>query len=295
MNHPRKEFKATLPQRVLFFLLAYFWILFAIYMVLYRNPTLLHMPGQIIGFLLMECMTWGIAGSMSNYCIVERQSITIKNYIIFWKNKKYELEKISSIEYLKLPRVGYAFKIKRRNGSSSSHVINGLSDEELIELYHIFNTYKIKLKGFPEGKTESNPSNLNKTWNGFYQYGPEYTGKFPKVNFATQLTYYKDGFEGFCKESGGGAHREAAAIKGFMDDKNNTINFILKYPYSYWEEEDGTMLFDTSMPHPDINYLGNFNSETNSYEGVWDMTTVYYDENDEPFEITTHGTWEMAS
>jgi len=55
------------------------------------------------------------------------------------------------------------------------------------------------------------------------------------------------------------------------------------------------MLFDTSMPHPDINYLGNFNSETNSYEGVWDMTTVYYDENDEPFEITTHGTWEMAS
>ena len=251
------------------------------------------MPGQIIGFLLIECITWGIAGFVSNYCIIERQSITIKNYIFFGINKEYELEKISSIEYLKLPRVGYAFKIKRRNGSSSLHVINGLSDEEVIELYQIFNTYKIKLTGFPEGKKESNPSNRTKTWNGFYQYDPEYTGKFPKVNFTAELTYYTDGFEGICKELGDGAHREAAAMKGFMDEENNTINFILKYPYSYWEDEDGTMQFDTSMPHPDIYYFGNLNAETNSYEGVWDMTTVYYDENGEPFEATDQGTWEM--
>ncbi len=163
----------------------------------------------------------------------------------------------------------------------------------MIELHTILKTFPIKLTGFPEVKKETNPSNLTKTWNGFYQYGPEYTGKFPKVNFTTQLTYYQDGFEGSYKESGDGAHREAAVMKGFIDEENNTINFILKYPYSYWEDENGIMQFDTSMSHPDIHYFGNFNSATNSYEGVWDMATVFYDENNEPFEITDQGTWEM--
>lgn len=134
---------------------------------------------------------------------------------------------------------------------------------------------------------------MTKTWKGFYQYGPEYTGKISKVNFTAQLTFNEDGFEGTCKESGDGAHREAAVMKGFIDEEKNTISFILKYPYAYWEEEDGTIQYDTSQPHPDIYYFGNFNSETNSYDGEWEMTTEVYDENGEPFEWSDYGTWEM--
>lgn len=134
---------------------------------------------------------------------------------------------------------------------------------------------------------------MTKTWKGFYRFESEEEKQTPKVDFTAQLKFNGDEFEGSCKESGTSAHREAALMKGFIDRENNTISFILKYPYSYWEGEDGTVEYDTSQPHPDIYYFGNFNSETNSYDGEWEMTTEVYDEDGEPFEWTCYGTWEM--
>jgi hypothetical protein len=158
MNYLRKEFKATFASQVFFYLFAYGWILFSLYMFLYKNPTLIDRPGQIAGFLFMECMFFGVAGLMSNYCVVEGQMLLIKNHIWFWKNKEYDMKKLFSIDYVSIPKIGFSFKIKIRNGAAHIHGVNGISNSEIIELYQIFNTYKIKLTGFPEVKKESKPN-----------------------------------------------------------------------------------------------------------------------------------------
>lgn len=148
MNSERKEFKATGVMEVIFYLLAYGWIGFYFYMYLFNNVNLIHNVGTFMGYSILLLITFFLSSLMSNYYIIEKNILTIKNYIAFWKNSTYDLQRLYSIEYLYVTRIGFSFMLKVKNSKSSMQCINGLSKETIIELYHIFKQYNIKLTGF---------------------------------------------------------------------------------------------------------------------------------------------------
>jgi hypothetical protein len=148
MHSEYKEFKATFIAKLFFYVFAYGWIAFYLYICLFRDSKLIHKNSQNIGHLFFETVLFFVTTLMSNYCAVEKNILILKNYISFWKHKEYDLTKISSIEYLSMPKLGFGLKIKIRNSSSSFHCLNGLSNSSFIELYHTFKQYNIKLTGF---------------------------------------------------------------------------------------------------------------------------------------------------
>jgi len=142
------EFKATILARVKFYLFAYGWIFFYLYAYIYKHIDNEKWGMPLIFLTFIQIISFFSITYKSNYCIVESDVLTIKNHILLWKNKTYDLKKIYSIDYTDIPRAGYGFKIKLRNLPESTQCLNGLSRKSFIELYQIFKQYNIKLKGF---------------------------------------------------------------------------------------------------------------------------------------------------
>ena len=75
---------------------------------------------------------------------------------------------------------------------------------------------------------------------------------------------------------------EPPKVKGFVED--GKISFILKYPFSYFKDENGKFHTDKTTTHPEVHYLGFFN---------WEMVKFLDQSLNDYTEEIFNGTFEM--
>ena len=58
-------------------------------------------------------------------------------------------------------------------------------------------------------------------------------------------------------------------VNGFI--QSDHMNFIIKYPHSFYYDEENKIILDSSLEHPDIIHNAFYNSESNKWIGEWEM------------------------
>ena len=132
-------------------------------------------------------------------------------------------------------------------------------------------------------------------WKGFFSYlqGYEIIDSYIKVPFKMNLTFNGDTFIGTTIDSESeNIFTEPIMVKGFIE--NNKISFIVNYPYYYFKDENGKILVDKMLKHPNIEYLGFYDEMEKKFSGTWEM--IIYEEKiteDEYIEEVANGEFEM--
>ena len=112
-------------------------------------------------------------------------------------------------------------------------------------------------------------------WAGFFDYGPEYGDDLhgEKISFRLYIKFYWDGqFIGECVDYDGvGSNFEKASINGFLD--GDFISFVKRYPHFYGFDEKDNPIEDEAKPHPEIYYTGQYNHNSKTFTGIWEMQT----------------------
>lgn len=114
-------------------------------------------------------------------------------------------------------------------------------------------------------------------WKGFFSYlqGYEILDSYIKVPFKMNLTFNGNSFVGTTIDSESeNIFTEPIKVKGFIE--NDKISFIVNYPYFYFKDENGQILVDKNLKHPNIEYLGFYDEMEKKFSGTWEM--IIYEE-----------------
>jgi hypothetical protein len=129
-------------------------------------------------------------------------------------------------------------------------------------------------------------------WAGEYIYGEDYPPSIrgKKVAFEIDFTFANGLLKGHCTDEEATPHfKLPATIEGTVCD--NCISFVKRYPY-YWQNEEATgPRFIPKLPSQEINYSGNF--QDGQFEGEWEIVTIFFDAQGEPFAYKGNGYWHM--
>ena len=140
-----------------------------------------------------------------------------------------------------------------------------------------------------------NKINLSGQWVGHFAYGSEYGEDFvgEKVQFRVFVDKYESGeFEGRSIDLEGiGANYEIAQVKGYIDGA--FISFTKQYPYLYTLDESGNTIEDKSRQHPIIAYSGEYNPNTQTFSGQWELRMEIEPVGEYWLEDIWTGTWEI--
>jgi hypothetical protein len=130
-------------------------------------------------------------------------------------------------------------------------------------------------------------------WKGEYICGPEYdNAQGHTVEFILELNENNGSISGICIDFETKEHfSEPITVSGFID--KDFISFIKQYPFLYSIGEQGQVIVDRTKPHPEITYSGEFDSETNSFLGEWDLVVDSQKFGDGYFDDSLTGTWTM--
>lgn len=130
-------------------------------------------------------------------------------------------------------------------------------------------------------------------WKGEYIYGPEYeNNQGQKVEFILDLIENNGSINGVCIDFETRQYfSEPITVSGFIDD--GFISFTKQYPFSYFINGQGQIVVDRTKPHPEITYSGEFNPETNTFLGEWDLVVDSQKFGDGYFDDSLTGTWTM--
>lgn len=132
-------------------------------------------------------------------------------------------------------------------------------------------------------------------WKGFFSYleGYEIIDSYVKVPFKMNLTFNGNSFTGTTIDSESeNIFTEPIKVKGFIE--NDKISFIVNYPYFYFKDENGEILVDKNLKHPNIEYLGFYDEMEKKFSGTWEM--IIYEEKiteDEYIEEVANGEFEI--
>lgn len=110
------------------------------------------------------------------------------------------------------------------------------------------------------------------TWKGFFTYLHTYDlfDTYIEVAFRMDLTFNGNSFIGTSIDSESeNIFMESIMVKGFID--NDIISFVKNYPYYYYKDEDGNIIVDKDLEHPNIEYLGFYDQTEKKYAGTWEM------------------------
>ena len=133
------------------------------------------------------------------------------------------------------------------------------------------------------------------TWKGQFTYlqGYEIIDHYVKVLFKMDLIFNGNSFTGTSTDTESkNIFKEPIKVKGFID--NDKISFVINYPYNYYKDEDGKIMIDKNLRHPDIEYLGFYDQNEKKYSGTWQM--INYEEKiseDEYLEEVANGEFEI--
>ncbi|HRE76979.1 MAG TPA: hypothetical protein PLL09_04050 [Flavobacterium sp.] len=132
-------------------------------------------------------------------------------------------------------------------------------------------------------------------WKGFFSYlqGYEIIDSYVKVPFKMNLTFNGNSFIGTTIDSESeNIFTEPIKVKGFIE--NDKISFIVNYPYFYFKDENGQILVDKNIKHPNIEYLGFYDEMEKKFSGTWEM--IIYEEKiteNEYIEEVANGEFEI--
>lgn len=133
----------------------------------------------------------------------------------------------------------------------------------------------------------------NEIWKGcfYYEKGyPEIT-TLQKVSFQIDILIDNNSFSGTAHDEESKEHfDEPVKVKGFFE--KDFISFIMTYPYIYYRDEDDKIIVDKSVPNHNVNYYGEFDETTKSYNGEWEITYVIEQLIDGDIEEVFSGSWE---
>lgn len=120
-------------------------------------------------------------------------------------------------------------------------------------------------------------------WKGQFSYlaGYDTINQYKEVEFNMELTLENGSISGTSYDDESKDYFDAPAIvKGFY--KENTISFILKYPCSYFLNDNDEIELDKNNEHPDIHYLGRIDESGKFIQGTWEITV--WDEDQDLYE-----------
>ncbi|MBX2827453.1 MAG: hypothetical protein KTR22_04790 [Flavobacteriaceae bacterium] len=132
------------------------------------------------------------------------------------------------------------------------------------------------------------------TWKGHFTYevGYDENNQYLEVPFSMQIVVENDAFFGTSvDEESKHLFDTPTGVTGFFGD--NTISFVLKYPYSYYRDEDGTLVAEKNMAHPDVHYYGAYDEVTKTYSGRWEITYEVEERIDGDVQEVFWGYWEL--
>jgi hypothetical protein len=137
-------------------------------------------------------------------------------------------------------------------------------------------------------------TDINGKWAGTIIYGAGYPDDIMGRELTFELTIHEsDGdITGSGRDIAGcGINPSESFIRGFVDGE--IISFIKHYKSAGYFDEDGGSLIIENEPSLDITYNGEFNADTNQYEGDWDILIdqVQYGNDTIIYEFT--GSWSM--
>ena len=131
-------------------------------------------------------------------------------------------------------------------------------------------------------------------WLGFYKYGPDY-GYLPgtEVQFRLFIEEIHEGqFTGRIidwNESAGDS--KISSVIGFI--KGNFISFVKQYENFHAVDQFGNSYESPELRGPKVEYEGNFDQDTNTFYGRWEIATIVQETNDEIVERLSRGTWRI--
>jgi hypothetical protein len=131
-------------------------------------------------------------------------------------------------------------------------------------------------------------------WKGFFSYleGYDTAEQYLEVEFSMEIMFEEESFTGtFTSSESKHVFNEPAKVKGFVED--DKISFILKYPFSFFKDENGNFNTDKATEHPEIHYLGFFNEDKSMVEGNWEMAIIHDQSLSEFTEEIFNGKFEM--
>ncbi len=109
---------------------------------------------------------------------------------------------------------------------------------------------------------------LEKKINGAFSYSNDFIDSFL---FEGKIVMINGSFEGsISEEEFTDVTNEKVYIKGFIDGDH--ISFVKSYPFSYYLSEDETeIVFDPYKKGHDVIYDGYLNTQSNEFEGNWEI------------------------
>ncbi len=114
---------------------------------------------------------------------------------------------------------------------------------------------------------------ISGTWKGYFEYGQSHSKlRGVRKDFVLNLKGTNGEFFGECIDiSEDYRNNLKAEIKGFIN--RNLISFIKRYPYYHFTNKDGKSEIDYNKNHPEIEYTGYYDEESNKFKGEWLMVT----------------------
>jgi hypothetical protein len=132
-------------------------------------------------------------------------------------------------------------------------------------------------------------------WVGHFAYGQEYGEDIAgeTVQFRLFVDSFKNGqFTGRSVDLEGiGANYEIAQVKGYIDE--DFISFTTEFPHLYGLNEAGNTLEDKNKQHPVVSYSGEYNTNTQTFAGQWELRMEIAPVGEYWLEDIATGTWEM--
>tara|TARA_R100000935_G_scaffold21876_6_gene40575 strand:- start:1004 stop:1438 length:435 start_codon:yes stop_codon:yes gene_type:complete len=138
------------------------------------------------------------------------------------------------------------------------------------------------------------PIYIKQYWKGVFSYldGYETINQYKEVSFSMEITINDNSFIGTSTDSESkDVFDKPAIVKGFIDD--DKMSFIVKYPCAYFKDEDGKIVIDKSLEHPDIHYLGIFDDNKKNVDGNWEMTIYEEKYGDDYLSEILNGEFQM--
>ncbi|RZS93859.1 hypothetical protein [Aquimarina brevivitae] len=114
--------------------------------------------------------------------------------------------------------------------------------------------------------------NTKQTWQGSFSYLEDHSNlvQHIEVPFIMQIEEKEGSFFGTSvDDESKEVFDQPAMVTGFFEE--NMVSFILKYPYSYYRNEEGVLIVDKNKEHPDIHYTGFYDPDSQDFQGNWEL------------------------
>ena len=136
--------------------------------------------------------------------------------------------------------------------------------------------------------------NTKQTWQGIFTHEEGYSDieQYYEIPFTMEIEINEGSFIGTSTdEESKDLFDQPAKVTGFFED--DMVSFVLKYPHSYYRDDQGNICTEEEYEHPDIQYLGFYDEDLKCYAGNWEMVVDQVAFGSSFLEEVANGSFEM--